>query len=76
MSGLHIIYDGKELVKEKVRKKVEDTYGLENKERNNIISFVNSYHYKFKPKYKINLVVEGSPAYKAGLLKGDVIMSY
>lgn len=75
MSGLHIIYDGKELVKEKVRKKVEDTYGLENKERNNIISFVNSYHYKFKPKYKINLVVEGSPAYKAGLLKGDVIMS-
>ncbi|WBX75460.1 aspartyl protease family protein [Tenacibaculum ovolyticum] len=75
MSGLHIIYDGKELVKEKVRQKAEDTYGVENKERNNIISFVNSYHYKFKPKYKVNVVVEGSPAYKAGLLKGDVIMS-
>ncbi|WP_028889622.1 aspartyl protease family protein [Tenacibaculum ovolyticum] len=73
MSGLHIVYDGKELVKEVVRKKA-NTYGGESKE-GNTISFVNSYHYKFKPKYKINVVVEGSPAYKAGLLEGDIIMS-
>ena len=71
MSGLHIIYDGQELVKEKA---VHSYYGSK---RNNkdLISFVNTYHYKFKPKYKIDNVVKNSPAGRAGFLKGDIIKS-
>ncbi len=76
MSGLHIIYDGQELVKEKALTKMTGSYNDGNQSaKNNVISFVNTYHYKFKPKYKINIVVEGSSAHKAGVLKDDIIKS-
>ncbi len=73
MSGLHLIYVGQELVKQKGNTKVVDSYGNNHSNKNNIISFVNTYYYKFKPKYKVDRVVEGSPAERAGLLKGDVL---
>ncbi|MCG7503044.1 aspartyl protease family protein [Tenacibaculum sp. Mcav3-52] len=74
MSGLHIIYDGQELIKEKGAIKFEDAYGSNNQtQKSNVISLVSTYFYRFKPKYKIDKVVENSPAFKAGLQIGDVI---
>ncbi|MCT4698980.1 aspartyl protease family protein [Tenacibaculum haliotis] len=75
MSGLHIIYDGQELVKERTVNTANIGYGRKSTNKNNVLSFVSTYHYKFKPKYKIDRVVEGSPAYKAGFLKDDIIKS-
>lgn len=76
MSGLDIVYNGKELVKEKQSEKFTGGYkqklNIENP--NNSISFITSFTYKFKPTYKIKTVVKGSPAEKAGLLKDDIII--
>jgi hypothetical protein len=71
MSGLHVIYDGQELVKEKAMTAMSNEGNQSAK--NNTISFVNTYHYRFKPKYEIDIVVEGSPAHKVGVLTGDII---
>ena len=74
MSGLHIVYDGQELIKEKGTTKVDDSYNLNNQiAKNNVISLVSTFFYRFKPKYKIDKVVENSPAFKAGIQVGDVI---
>ncbi|OSY89565.1 hypothetical protein WH52_00190 [Tenacibaculum holothuriorum] len=73
MSGLQLVYDGQELVKEKANTSFKDFYNSNNDNQRNTISLITTYHYKFKPKYKISRVVEGSPAYKAGLLKDDII---
>ncbi|NVK10147.1 retropepsin-like aspartic protease [Tenacibaculum sp.] len=74
MSGLHIVYDGQELIKEKGATKLEDIYNDNNQTaKNNVISLVSTFFYRFKPKYKIDKVVESSPAFKAGLQVGDVI---
>jgi hypothetical protein len=73
MSGLHVIYDGQELVKEKTMTAMSNEGNQSAK--NNTISLVNTYHYRFKPKYKINIVLEGSPAHKVGVLKDDIIKS-
>lgn len=74
MSGIHIIYDGQELIKEKAISRFMDSRNEGNQTaNNNIISFVNTYYYRFKPKYKIDKIVAGSPADKAGLLEDDVI---
>ncbi|XRE41957.1 hypothetical protein ACIVBQ_000161 [Tenacibaculum discolor] len=74
MSGLHIVYDGQELIKEKALTKIEDTYSSDNQTpKSNVISLVSTFFYRFKPKYKIDKVVENSPAFKAGLQVGDVI---
>lgn len=75
MSGIHIIYDGQELVKEKAITRMLDSRSDGNQSSNNIISFVNTYNYRFKPKYKVDKVVIGSPAHKAGVLKDDVIVA-
>lgn len=72
MSGLDVIYNGKELVKEEVVVKASDTYN--NASKGNSISFVTNYSYKFRPSFKIKNVVKGSPADKAGLLKDDIIV--
>ncbi|SEB43387.1 Aspartyl protease [Tenacibaculum sp. MAR_2009_124] len=72
MSGLHVVYNGLELVKEKndlstrTSFKTDDTSG-------NVISFVTSYAYKFKPSFRIESVVKGSPADIVGIEPGDVI---
>ncbi|WP_275316649.1 aspartyl protease family protein [Tenacibaculum bernardetii] len=75
MSGLHLIYAGQELVKQKRKTKLMDSYGNNQSNKNNIISFVDTYYYIFKSKYKIDRVVKGSPAERVGLLRGDVIKS-
>ncbi|MDO6676678.1 aspartyl protease family protein [Tenacibaculum sp. 1_MG-2023] len=74
MSGLHIVYDGQELIKEKGTTKFTDSYSTNNQTaKNNVISLVSTFFYRFKPKYKIDKVVENSPAFKAGLQVEDVI---
>ena len=76
MSGLDIVYYGKQLVKEENIQKLTGGYNqkLNTENQNNSISFITSFSYKFKPTYKIKMVVKGSPADKAGLLKDDVII--
>ncbi len=74
MSGLVVIYHGQELVKEKVETGKLNSYGFENAtSQNNTIAFISSYSYIFKPSFKIDNVIEGSPAFKVGLEKGDII---
>ncbi|KGL63613.1 aspartyl protease family protein [Polaribacter sp. Hel1_85] len=73
MSGLDVIYNGKELVKEKNITNISDAYGQRPNEKNSI-SFVTTYSFNFKHSYKIKHVVENSPAFYAGLLKDDVII--
>ncbi|TXD50953.1 MULTISPECIES: aspartyl protease family protein [unclassified Polaribacter] len=73
MSGLEIVYSGKQLVKEKETLAVKD--GYEQKlSTNNSVSFITSFSYKFKPTFKIRTVVSASPAEKAGLLKDDILL--
>lgn len=74
MSGLDIVYSGKQLIKEKNTKPVLDNYN--NKlETNNTISFITNYTYKFKPTYKIRGVVKNSVADKVGLKAGDIVLA-
>ncbi|WP_246175107.1 aspartyl protease family protein [Tenacibaculum aiptasiae] len=76
MSGLHIVHDGQELVKEKALTKLLNSNYEGNKSmRNNIIAFIDTYHYRFKSKYKIDKIVEDSPADKAGIMVGDIILN-
>ena len=74
MSGLDIVYNGKQLVKEKVVQSYSDSYGREIENNANSINFITRYFFKFKPSYKINKVLKNSPSDKAGLLVGDVIL--
>ncbi|TYP98773.1 aspartyl protease [Tenacibaculum adriaticum] len=74
MSGLNVIYSGQELIKEESTSKINDSFNSNNKTANNkTISFITSYHYKFKPSYKVENVVEGSPAFEVGVMKEDII---
>ena len=72
MSGIDVVYNGKELVKEKSTSNIKDSFNQE-VNPNHSISFVSDYSFVFKPSYKIKNVVKGSPAEIAGLLKDDVI---
>ncbi|CAM1370383.1 retropepsin-like aspartic protease [Tenacibaculum xiamenense] len=72
MSGLHVVYNGLELVKEKSDISSRTTFATDDTD-GNVISFVTSYAYKFKPSFKIESVVKGSPADIAGLEPGDII---
>ena len=72
MSGLHVVYNGLELIKEEMDMPEKNNY-KDNVSSNNVISFVTSYVYKFKPSYKVERVVKDSPADKAGILEGDII---
>jgi hypothetical protein len=73
MSGLGIVYSGKQLVKEENTKLVPVTYNSKS-EANNSIFFVTNYSYKFKPTYKISEVVKNDLGDKAGLKAGDIIL--
>lgn len=68
MSGLDVVYNGKELIK------VKQNQDFSNSSDDNTISFVTGFTYKFKPSFKIKGVTEGSPAEIAGLLQDDVIL--
>lgn len=75
MSGLDIVYNGKQLVREKDLNRVS----IGNNNNNNVssgksINFITSFSYKFKPSFKIKSVLKNSPADRAGLMKNDVIL--
>ncbi|MEO9569832.1 MAG: aspartyl protease family protein [Polaribacter sp.] len=74
MSGLDIVYNGEELVKEAAIRNIENTFNQKLNEKHSV-SLVKSYSFNFKPSYKILNVIKNSPAYNAGLLKDDVIIS-
>jgi hypothetical protein len=74
MSGLEVVYAGKQLVKEKDTRAISDAFNQKVNAKNSV-SFITSFSYKFKPSFKINHVVKKSSADKAGLLKGDIILS-
>ena len=75
MSGLQIIYNGQELIREKVDKIVNDSYGNSSDTNGSkTVSLITTYHYKFKPSFKISNVLPNSPAGKAGLKENDIIL--
>lgn len=72
MSGIELVYNGKQLVKEQNYASI----GLADSkatEKNTVILDYN-YKYTFKPSYKIHGIREGSPAYNAGLMAGDIVI--
>ena len=74
MSGLHVIYSGKELVKIKASNTSQNIVGYKNPNSSDkTFSFVSNYFYKFKPVYRVDNVVPGSPADMAGLKKNDLL---
>jgi hypothetical protein len=74
MSGLDIVYGGKELVKEEFSKPSTFSYG-EQTGGDNTISFITDFKYKFMSTYEIRGVVKNSVSGKAGLKVGDVVLA-
>ncbi len=72
MSGIELVYNGKLLVREQNYASIGLTDSKANKQ--NIIILDYNYKYTFKPSYKIHNLREGSPAYNAGLLAGDIVI--
>ncbi|TVZ55327.1 aspartyl protease [Lutibacter sp. Hel_I_33_5] len=77
MSGLDIIYSGKELVKESGKPTILESFGRKENtsNANQTFSYVLNYVFKFKPSYKVNKVLPDSPADIAGLKKDDFLIS-
>ncbi len=76
MSGIDVVYDGQVLIKEKLRDYTRGgqfELNEDNMDLSTVSVFVN-YKYMFKPSYKINKIVPGSPADLAGLKKGDLFL--
>ncbi|NLP56960.1 PDZ domain-containing protein [Lutibacter sp. B1] len=73
MSGIELAYNGKILVEEedKTSFSLGDDQG--NSQQKKIILDYN-YKYTFKPSYIIQNLRVGSPAYNAGLQKGDIVI--
>ena len=76
MSGLDIVYNGEELVKEIDPEKVINYSGPNNgfENNNNTITFSASYRFKFKPSYRISKVLQNSPAALVGILPDDILL--
>jgi hypothetical protein len=76
MSGIEVVYNGKVLVQERVST-FGTNYGRKNNTKttaSNSVSLVTSYQFKFKPSFRVNNVLEGSPADLAGIQKNDIIL--
>lgn len=73
MSGLDVIYNGKQLIKEETKQKFTKSYN-QNIDDKNSVSFITSYSFNFKPSYIINKVVKNSAGDKVGLLANDIIL--
>jgi hypothetical protein len=73
MSGIEVVYNGKMLVEEKVTN-FGESYGRSAGAGNNSVSLITNYVYRFKPSFKVNEVLEGSPADIAGVKKDDILM--
>lgn len=74
MSGLEVVYNGKQLVREKDERLIIDGYQQQGLKSSKSIDFIISYSYRFKPSYRIKNVLENSPAALAGLKKDDIIL--
>lgn len=74
MTGLDVIYNGKQLVKEQRVKASKDIYNSELGSKYKV-NLTTNYSYKFKPSFIIKSVLKNSPAEKAGLLKDDIILN-
>jgi C-terminal processing protease CtpA/Prc len=70
MSGLDVVYTGKQLVKE-----VESDFTKYKLAKNNSVTFITNFSYKFKPSYKIKAVTKNSAADKVGIKEGDIILA-
>ena len=75
MSGIDVVYNGKILVKEKIKVFTDKKFDSgQTRGQFNTISFVSNYKYRFKPSYIIFKILSGSPADIVGLKKGDIII--
>lgn len=72
MSGIELVYNGKVLVKEKDNGAIN----IRDSEMSNNFKVTLDYNYKFvfKPTYRVEKLRIGSPAEKAGLLAGDILI--
>ncbi len=73
MSGIDVVYSGELLIPIK-ELSVSDKYDIDKGGNVQSISLVTNYVYKFKPSFSVYDVVENSPAYIAGVRKGDIIL--
>ena len=73
MSGLDVVYNGKQLVKEEDVRSYSDAYN-QSVSSTNSVKFITSFSYKFKPSYRIRNIVANSHADKAGLKVDDIIL--
>lgn len=73
MSGIELVYNGKQLVKEQNYTSIGLADSDKANKQNTVILDYN-YKYTFKPSYKIHSIREGSPAFNAGLLAGDIVI--
>ena len=73
-SGITLEQNGIRVVREKYMEKTYDPYGRSN-ENNSVISFLELFRYNLKPAFSIVELREDSPAERAGLMIGDVIIS-
>jgi len=76
MSGLDIVYNGEQLVKEMDPEKVISYSGQNSSFENNsnTIRFSASYRFKFKPSYRISKVLQNSPAALVGIYPDDILL--
>ncbi len=71
-SGIEVVYDGDELVKEKTSRFVD--YELRESQNSAITEVMATYYLTFKPSYRIANIRPNSPAHLAGLQKGDKLV--
>ena len=68
MSGIELVYNGKILVKE------NDNGAIKMENSNFKVTFDYNYKFVFKPTYRIEKLRKDSPAEKAGVMKGDILI--
>lgn len=68
MSGIELVYNGKILVKE------NDNGAIKMENSNFKVTFDYNYKFVFKPTYRIEKLRKDSPAAKAGVMKGDILI--
>ena len=75
MSGIEVVYNGKMLVEEATTS-FGTSYGrsANSGSAGNSVSLVTNYVFRFKPSFRVNDVIVGSPAGLAGVKKNDVLM--
>lgn len=73
-SGIELAHSGFRFVREKDNS-VTNSYGVSSKTDATSIAFNNRYKISLKPAYVIVELRKNSPAEKAGLLKGDVVLN-